>query len=331
MTGFIPGLELARRFYQDWAAPRLAGLAHAGALIGDGSEVLGFDSAMSTDHDWGARVQVFVADPSRVALEPPPARFLDWPAPGVELTTLEAWVLKNLAVESGGPRSWRDWLAVPEQRLLAATAGAVFHDDDGALTALRARLSYFPDDIWLYRLACQWGRIAEEHAFVGRAGERGDDLGSRVIAARLARDIMGLGFLIERTYAPYAKWLGAAFSRLPCAGALAPGLERAMAAADWRSRETGLADAAMAAARLHLARRLPGRFEARVGSYFERPFQVINADEIAESIRSEIVDPALRALPLVGGVDQVSDAARVLAHARRAQAVGLAANTSEET
>jgi len=40
MANFIPGLELARRFYQGWAAPRLEGTVHAAALIGDGSEVL---------------------------------------------------------------------------------------------------------------------------------------------------------------------------------------------------------------------------------------------------------------------------------------------------
>ena len=325
MTQFVPGLDLARRFYEDWAAPRLAGVAHAAALIGDGSEVLGYDTVLSTDHDWGARIQIFTAPDAPPTLEPPPSTFLGWPAPGVEATTLAAWTQANLAMGPKGPTGWRDWLAIPEQRLLSATAGAVFHDDHGDLTALRARLSYLPDDVWLYRLACQWGRIAEERAFVGRAGEAGDDLGSRIVAARLARDIMGLGFLIERTYAPYAKWFGTAFARLSCAEALTPPLTRAMAAEDWRAREAGLAEAAMAAAALHGVRGVPGRFEARVAPYFTRPFQVINADEIAEAIRAEITDPDLRARPLVGGVDQISDSTLVLAHPHRAAAVGRVA------
>ncbi|MBS0410108.1 MAG: DUF4037 domain-containing protein [Proteobacteria bacterium] len=326
MATFVPGLELARRFYEDWAAPRLAGAPHAAALIGDGSEVLGFDTPMSTDHDWGARVLVFL-DPgaSPPALEPAPRTFLGWPAPGIAFTSLGAWARETLAAGPEGPVSWRDWLAIPEQRLLAATAGAVFADPSGELTALRARLAWYPDDVWLYRLACQWGRIAEERAFVGRAGERGDDLGSRIIAARLARDIMGLGFLVERAYAPYAKWFGTAFARLPCADVLTPPLARALAADDWPEREAGLAEAAMAAAALHAARGVPGRLEARVGPYFTRPFQVINADEIAGAIRAEIADPELRARPLVGNVDQVSDSTLVLAYPARAGAVGRAA------
>ncbi|MGA0602566.1 DUF4037 domain-containing protein [Caulobacter sp. KR2-114] len=325
MTAFIPGLTLARRFYEDWVAPRLRGWPHAAALIGDGSEVLGFDTPMSTDHDWGARVLVFAEPAAARALEPPPVTFLGWPAPGAEVTTLAAWTAANLAMSAEGPQSWRDWLATPEPRLLGATSGAVFHDDDGALTALRTRLAYYPDDVWLYRLACQWGRVAEERAFVGRTGEAGDDIGSRLVTARLARDIMGLGFLIERTYAPYAKWFGSAFARLPCAAALAPGLAKALAADDWRARESGLAEAAMAAAELHLTRGLPGLLSPRVGGYFQRPFQVINADEIAAAIRSQIGDAALRARPLIGGVDQFSDSTAVLAHPGTARALGLAA------
>ena len=50
---FIPGLQLARRFFHEVVAPRLErlvpALAYGAALIGDGSEVLGCDDAISTD------------------------------------------------------------------------------------------------------------------------------------------------------------------------------------------------------------------------------------------------------------------------------------------
>ena len=54
---FVPGLELARDFYREAIRPILARefpyLDHSAALIGPGSDVLGFDSARSSDHDWG--------------------------------------------------------------------------------------------------------------------------------------------------------------------------------------------------------------------------------------------------------------------------------------
>jgi hypothetical protein len=40
------------------------------------------------------------------------------------------------------------------------------------------KFSYYPDDVWLYLLACQWKKIFDEEVFVGRAGYVGDELGS---------------------------------------------------------------------------------------------------------------------------------------------------------
>jgi len=94
--------------------------------------------------------------------------------------TLRAFAERMLGRSDPSALSTSDRLGFTEQRLLAFTAGAVFHDGPGALTAARSSLSWYPLDIWLYRLACQWRRIAEEQAFVGRAGQVGDDLGLRV-------------------------------------------------------------------------------------------------------------------------------------------------------
>ena len=56
MPQFIPGLELSRRFYIEAVRPILdkyfPSLPHAAALLGYGSEVLGFDDEVSTDHNW---------------------------------------------------------------------------------------------------------------------------------------------------------------------------------------------------------------------------------------------------------------------------------------
>jgi hypothetical protein len=47
----VPGLELSEGFYREAVAPLLpADLPHSAALLGSGSEVLGFDDEMSRDH-----------------------------------------------------------------------------------------------------------------------------------------------------------------------------------------------------------------------------------------------------------------------------------------
>ena len=68
---FVPGLEVSRALYDESVGPtlrrRFPGVRHAAGLDDGGSEVLGFDTARSMDHDWGARLQVFLADADRTA------------------------------------------------------------------------------------------------------------------------------------------------------------------------------------------------------------------------------------------------------------------------
>src|SRR5512135_2849613 len=66
MPSFIPGIELSRLFYFEAVLPilqeRFPNLPHAAARLGAGSDVLGFDTPMSTDHDWGPRLMLFLAE-----------------------------------------------------------------------------------------------------------------------------------------------------------------------------------------------------------------------------------------------------------------------------
>jgi hypothetical protein len=54
MPKFIPGLKLCELFYRQAVKPVLDAdfpqVQHAAALIGHGSEVLDFDTPLSTDH-----------------------------------------------------------------------------------------------------------------------------------------------------------------------------------------------------------------------------------------------------------------------------------------
>lgn len=59
----VRGLALSRGFYHEVVRPLLADIAPdlhcSAALIGPGSEVLGYDDETSTDHHWGPRVLIF--------------------------------------------------------------------------------------------------------------------------------------------------------------------------------------------------------------------------------------------------------------------------------
>src|SRR5208337_4948001 len=140
----------------------------------------------------------------------------------VEITTTRAYLRRHIGMEDLSELRLLDWLTFPEQRLLELTSGEIFHDPRGELSCIRAKLGTYPRDVWLYRMACQWQRLSQEEAFVGRCAEAGDVPGMKVVAARIVRDVMKLCFLIERRYAPYDKWLGTSFSRLACAPGMLP-------------------------------------------------------------------------------------------------------------
>jgi hypothetical protein len=334
----MQGLELSHRFYAEAVRPilerRFPDVEHAAALIGYGSEVLGYDDERSQDHEWGPRVQLFVRDLgpadelARVLARELPRSFAGFPtnfgptdeegtrritaveagpvAHRVETFVLRDYLVDRIGVDPLAGFSVTDWFVTPAQRLLELTAGEVFADPIGDLTRVRELLAWYPHDVWLRVLAGHWARIAQLEHFLGRTGARGDELGSRVIAASLVRDLMRLGFVQERRYPPYWKWLGTAHTRLgrPEAPALAAALE----ATDWQAREDALVDAYEHVARAHNALAVTEPVDPTVRPFWGRPFRVLFADRFADALRAAVADPDVRAIDAgADSVDAISD------------------------
>jgi hypothetical protein len=327
---FVPGLELARAFYGEAIAPLVRDTEHAAAFLGSGSDVLGFDTERSADHGWGPRLQLFVAQESVTAVQETiearlPDVFGGWPtrygwdavpvSHHIDIAPLGEWLEGRLGFDPRGGVSARQWLCTPQQALLELTHGAVFHDPRGELAAVREALAWYPDDVWLWLLACQWRRLDQEEPFVGRAAEVGDELGSRVVAARLVRDAMRLAFLLERRYAPYSKWLGSAFAQLDSASALQPALLDVMSAQGYEEREDALVRVVEELAARHNAAGVTRPVDATVRLFHERPFRVLGSARFVDACLERVTDPWLQSLPLVGGIDQFVDSVDVLSNA----------------
>lgn len=342
---FMPGKELARRFYAEAVAPILReafpGLRHSAALIYTGSEVLGFDDPRSRDHEWGPRVMLFLYErdlPNRAAIgetlerrlpttvadystsfsQPNQGniRVMEPAVPGrvrhrVVFMTRRSFFRKYLGYNSDRRPTVGEWLSFPQQRLATVRYGEVFHDGLG-LEAVRERLRYYPDNVWKYLLACQWQRISQEEAFPGRCQEAGDELGSRIVTGRLVRDLMRLCFLMEREYIPFEKWLGTAFARLSCGPRLVPLFHRALAAKCWQERERWLSRAYTAVAARHNRLGITPAMITRVTNYYDRPYRVIHGERFVQAIHATIRDAKLRRRPVVGSVDQWVDSTDVL-------------------
>jgi hypothetical protein len=349
MSLFTPGLELSRCFYFEAVRPLLdehfPNLPYAAALIGPGSEVLGFDNEMSMDHNWYPRLLIFL-QPQGAALREPlnemlscnlPHAFHGFPADAamiasdpdtytmvqktegpvdhqVSLLTLRSFVYDHLAWDIDQPLQLADWLTFPPQVLGEITSGAVYYDGVGELTALRQQLDWYPYDIWLYLLAAGWQCISEEEHLMPRAGFVGDETGSAVIGARLVQDVMRLCFLMEKQYAPYPKWFGTAFKKLRCAADLAPVLWKTLQSSNWQERGSALGEAYEYLAHMHNSLGITRQLSATVTNFYSRPFQVIHGGVFASAIQERIADPEvaqIAARGLIGGIDQFSDSTQL--------------------
>jgi hypothetical protein len=351
MSEFIPGLTLSELFYKEAAKPILETyfpqVEYSAALIGWGSEVLGYDDLQSTDHHWGPRFLLFLSEQNRQQYEKAISASLSEHLPyhfrgystnfgpedaakvrlPIEIETgpvnhmihIESvqsffkWYLGCNPFDEVQPL---DWLTFSEHKLLTITSGRVFHDGLGELEAVRQKFSYYPRDIWLYLLGSQWQKIAQEEHFMGRCGSLEDEIGSQLIAARLVHSLMRLCFLMQKRYAPYSKWFGTAFAELENAKDLSPILRQVFLANSWKEREQHLSRAYEVVAELHNSLRITKPLETKVSPYYGRPTMVIHGDVFVEEIFDAIEREDIKALPVVSGsVNQFVDSTDILTRA----------------
>ena len=342
MPPFIKGRVLCERFFLEEAKPILdrffPGLRYTAGLVGYGSDVLGYDDETSTDHMWGPRFYLFLAPddfPRKGAVMEAfrsklPCRYkgysVNFSAPDPEdggvrhpepvasgpvdplifIHTPEEYLDGYLGCHDFTSLTAVDWLSFSEHRLLALTAGKFFADDLHLGGKLRA-LAFYPEDVRLYLLASNWSLAAQEQAFVRRCADVGDETGSALAAARIAERLMRLAFLYCRQYAPYSKWFGTAFSRLPVGEDLKEAIRRAVTAREIGEREDAIVRAQVLAAELHNRCEPRSAVEIRVQPYFGRRIKVIFCDRIASALRRRLEGTAFAAYPPVGTLSGIAN------------------------
>ncbi|MCK5684524.1 DUF4037 domain-containing protein [bacterium] len=347
MTKFIPGLQLSEQFYKKIVKPLIEtefqDLKYSAGLIGSGSEVLGFDTEQSTDHHWGPCVMLFLL-PKDISKKNRISDFLSRNLPPtfkgystnfgtpdeigvqllskaekgqpinhrIEMHTIKSFFKRYLQIDPNKNINVFDWLTFSEQKLRTIKYGKFFHDQLG-LNYFKEKLNYFPKDVWLYLLASEWMKISQEEPFVGRTGDVDDELGSRIIAARLVQSIMRLCFLMEKEYAPYSKWFGTAFLRLKCAKKLSPVLEKVLASKKWTTREKHLSKSYKIIAQIHNDLKLTKPIKTEVSSFHGRPYLVIHGEIFANEIKNKIKDHTIKNIPSdIGSVNQLSNTVDLL-------------------
>ena len=342
---FIPGIKLNRMFHNDIVRtlmkeyfPRVP---YSAALTGPGSESLGFDTPISMEHEWGPRFYLFLSDENHKKYrekiheclrEKLPLEFSGFPvnfegyggtehiramAPIKEgpvnhrifIFTIKSFFQGHLGINPFEKITLTDWLTFTEQSLLLVTAGEVYYDGLGELDKIREKFSYYPHDIWLYKLLSQWKRCIYDGEITSRCGDVGDNIGSKITAAGLVREMMRLCFIMEKKYAPYSKWLGTAFKKLKKTEKLLPLFENILKEEKWQERVNLFSKCYSILVEIHNNLGIGDKVEAKIDYLYGRPYKVLFTEEIGKSIKKAIKDERVKNLKYpFGTVDQCTDA-----------------------
>lgn len=338
--GFIKGLALCEGFFFEIAKPVLdehfTGMKYSAGLVGYGSDVLGYDDEVSTDHMWGPRFYLFLEDkdiakkqeiletfskrlpydyrgysvhfsrpdPNDNGVRHPEQITEGDVSPLIFVHTFKEYLTSYLGMDDLDNLTGLDWLSFSEHRLLALSSGRLFFDGL-CIQKVIEKIRFYPDDVRLYLIASNWSLAAEEQAFVKRCFAVGDDLGSMLACGRIADRLMRLTFLYCKAYAPYSKWFGTAFSKLPVDESLKRAIYNAVKAIDINERENSIALAQKLTADLHNQSGFTKFVDVKIESYFGRDIKVIFADKIVSAVMVKLSGTDFERYPLIGSLSGV--------------------------
>ena len=243
------GLELARAYYEAHGAPMLREQFPellpriAVGLFGSGSECFGYDDEISRDHDFEPGFMLLLPGEDAVdrrtafllerAYDRLPREFMGLrrglmaPVGGPRRGVLRAG--EFFAEKVGAPDgilTVGQWLSAPEYALAEAVNGELFHDGSGEVTAIRQRLSAWPEDIRRKKLAGHLLLMAQSGQYnYARCLAHGERAAAQLAAGDFVRHCMAAVFLLNGVYQPYYKWAFRALRALPRLSLLAELME----------------------------------------------------------------------------------------------------------
>jgi len=243
------GIELAEAFYYEYGAsmikrefPEYENIIAAG-VAGSGSECFGYDDEISRDHDFEAGFCMFIPGEEIVdrrtafllerAYAKLPKEYMGIKRPMLDpvgggrrgVIRISDFYMEKTG-SPDGRLTLEAWFSVPEYSLAEAVNGKVFRDDIGFFTDIRNKLSHFPDDVRLKK-------IAGELLIMGQSGQynycrcmkRNESGAAQLALNEFVNSAMHTVFLINKKYMPYYKWSFRAMKELPLLSELSEGLE----------------------------------------------------------------------------------------------------------
>lgn len=338
---FIKGLELNRGFYEDIVKPlidkKYPDLVYTAALLGYGSDVLGFDTKTSMDHNWGPRLQLFVNNRNLIpelnnyfSLELPffyknfPVNFSKAGYDGairmettdrkpinhlIEITIFEDYLKGRYSINKTNNFTYKDWLNFTDQNLIEITSGLVFHDGLKKVNNTREELKFYPLDIFKLRIAVLWNYIWNKEAFIGRSIALNDYIGLKINTSRIINYLMKILFYLENKYIPYSKWFGYSFKQLSVYADINGIIINLLEENIPEKIETGICILYEKVIEKHNENKGLPHLENKTRYFFNRPYKVIFAENIVDELLKSIENEEIKKIDLKKyGYDIIIDA-----------------------
>ncbi|MFW6269111.1 MAG: DUF4037 domain-containing protein [Bacillota bacterium] len=325
---FIKGLELNQGYYYDIVKPLLEKyfpeLEYSAGLIGYGSDVLGYDTPVSMDHNWGPRLNIFLNEENLVKKKKInellrkklpyeykgfPTNFTDPRTDNtqrmdkinkgevnhlIQIFSVGEFLHQIIGIGSIDKISLIDWLKIPEQGLVEITSGEVFYDGLNKLNKVRDFFQFYPEDIFKIKLAGLWNSISQEEAFIGRNIDLGEEIGVRLISSRIVNYLIKICFYLEKTYPLYSKWFTKAFKDLNCYSHFKQLFKDILTTKNTESLDELLAQAYKKILIWQNKLDLTPEINLEVTDYYGRPYKVIFAEKIYNYLLESINNKKLK-------------------------------------
>lgn len=259
---FTNNAERCRTFYERYGAPMIHEKFPeyerriAVGLVGEGSDCFGFDDDISADHDYGIGFCMWLLDTDyektgellqseyqKLVLEygtefyarngggknmnTQADRFID-SRRGVfrikdfyrNILGIDFDITESAISENG-------WLGIADDKLATAINGAVFRDDEGTFTSVRNMLKgYYPEKVWRLKLAEELHIFSQSGQYnYARMMARKDYVTANICVAQAVRSAMSIVYILNRSYAPYYKWMRRGMDGLRILSGIAPILD----------------------------------------------------------------------------------------------------------
>ena len=197
---------------------------------GEGSDCFGFDDNASLDHDFGPGFCMWVSKETYEQIGEKlqeeynklPRTFLGVTRKDMEngkgrvgVCVIEDFYKRILGIDKA-PETLDEWSKVEEFALATATNGWILKDKEGKFSSIRNQLlSYYPDTIWKSKIAQSLYSISQYGQYnYGRMARRVDVVTAEQCRSGFVKNVMELVYLLNRTYAPYYKWMFKGMERL---------------------------------------------------------------------------------------------------------------------